>query len=448
MSFSLEQLQRLCVVGVHWHAGAEELARWSLGDDDRPGRLRRLASEVDAEEIVYLATCNRVELTVLARSGVALSEYRRRIFRALGAKVPAPGEAERALRGWVADGALEHLFLVASGLDSAQAGEREIRGQIRRTLQEALELGVAGNALEWVLRQALKTAEAVHRNSGLGRGRVSLAEIAVQQTLEHLARHCRGRRSGVAVVGVSPMTEQCAMRLSSEGHEVLVVNRTPARAVELAARLGCSACSLELFHAQPPPLDALILATGARQPVLCREQLERLRAVASARLLIVDLAVPPDVDHAAAEGLGMRLIAMDEVSRCAERSRQGRQQEIAEARVLVDQQFARARRLIGERSLGPVLAGLAERHRTTAHAVVERWLAEHSPQLGEEQVSALRAGAEALARRLTHLPVRGLRALASECGLETVQVFLEAGSPELLPHLFSPHPSSPEEREP
>ncbi|MDQ7086431.1 MAG: hypothetical protein Q9Q13_00605 [Acidobacteriota bacterium] len=271
--------------------GTQTLAGFTIPAEEREARLPRLLEEIDAEEVVYLATCNRVEVVFVARPRAPLRSYRPRIFQALVGRAPEPGEAQRYLKAWAGEGAVEHLFCVACGLESARVGESEITGQVREAWQLARRVGTGGRRLERCFQQALKVAADVHASTAIAEGRTSLAEIAIEHALERL-EHTPGR---AAVVGVSPMTVRCARALAEAGQKVIVVNRTAERALGLAGEIGGSGRTLEEFSHDPDPVEVLILATGAPGAVIGRAALERLsaRSPSGQPPLVIDMAVPP-----------------------------------------------------------------------------------------------------------------------------------------------------------
>jgi glutamyl-tRNA reductase len=275
----------------------------------------------------------------------------------------------------------------------------------------------------------------VHRGSALGDGRLSLAEIAADHALERAQAHAGGSGPGlVALIGVSPMTRKCGESLSRERVPMIVVNRTLERARELAIELGAEAMSLDEFRARPPRLEALVAATGSPEAVLDRAVLERLagRSTSGEPPLCIDLAVPPDVDPAAARAVGIPRLGMDEINAQADRQRERRRAEAAEARAMVDQALDELRHRLAERVLSPVLARINQRYRQTAMEGIERLLAKEGAGLDARQREALARWAETLAKRLAHLPTLGLRGLASELGVEAVGSFLAAGDEELF----------------
>jgi glutamyl-tRNA reductase len=424
-------MESIGLVGLTYRDhGAEAVARFTYAREERAGLVARLQRETGVAELVYLATCNRVEIAYREADGRRAADRRAQLFRALLGRDAAAGEAERTLRGWLGEGAVEHLFLVASGLDSAQLGEREIQGQLRDALVTARQAGAAGALLDRLVEEALRVAHQVHRETGLGDGRTSLAEIAADHLLERARRH----PGLVALVGVSPMTRKAGETLAREGVPLVVVNRSREHAEALAAELGgADVMTLDELRQRPPRVEALLCATGAPEAVLDRPALERLaaRAASGEAPLVVDLAVPPDVEPAVARAAGLPRLGMDEINRLAEAQRERRRAETAVARERVDAALAELRQRLAERLLAPVLAKLHQRYRETAREGVARLVAKHGGSLDGELRDAIERWAETLARRFAHLPTVGLRGLASELGVEAVASFLAAGDEEL-----------------
>ncbi len=424
-------MESIGLVGITFRQhGADAVAQLTVAREARRDLVARLRDDLDVTELVYLATCNRVEVIYRERAARRAVDRRRQIFRTLLGREPEAGEAERALRGWLGEGAVEHLFVVAAGLDSAQVGEREIQGQLRDALTTAREAGAAGSLLDRLVEESLRVAHQVHRQTHLGDGRLSLAEIAA----DHLLERVRRMPGTVALVGVSPMTRRCAEALVREKTRIVIVNRHLEKAVEMAADFpGAEAMDLDSFRARPPRLEALLTATGSPEAVLDRACLERLagRTESGEPPLVVDLAVPPDVEPEAAAAAGVPRLGMDEINAEAETQRVQRRAESAAARDLVDHALEDLRHRMAERVLAPVIAKINQRYRQTAVEGVERLLAKKGVELDAEMREAIGRWAETLARRFAHLPTLGLRGLASELGVSAVGSFLSAGDDEL-----------------
>ena len=420
------------LVSVSWRqGGADEIAHLTAPKELHGELLMRLRAKAGLCEAVYLATCNRVEVVFVGDGETPMAAYRPRIFQALAGRPPGPGEAERTLRAWVGEGAAEHLLLVATGLDSARVGETEIAGQARAAYDLAREQESTGPRLEMLFEEAFKISRRVHRSSGVGSGRESLAEIAIAHLRLRLGR-TPGR---AALVGVSDMTRRTALALREDGHPVTVLNRTLSRAEELAEQVGGQARSLEAFRAEPDPVEAILLATGSATPVLDRSDLERIAALAPSgeSPLLIDMAIPPDVSPEDAHAVGLPRIGMDEIIKEAQLNRAGRLEKLADARLLVDEALVGLRRRMADQLLSPLIAAVQSRFRETAVEGVERLFRKELKGLAETERTAVTRWAETLARRFAHLPVKGLRGIAYEGGSEAVRTFIRhAEDPAML----------------
>ncbi len=423
-------METIGVVGANTRNHSTDLlAGLTVAKSERARRLPQLMREIGAQELVYLATCNRVEMAFRGDGKTRMSEYRQRVFRALSGREPKPGEAERTLRAWVGEGAVEHLFLVAAGLDSVQLGEHEIRVQVREALLTAREAGVSGTLLDFLVTEALRTALNVHRQVPISGRRVSLADIAVERLADRLHR-TPGR---VALIGVSPMVRRCGAELAGAGESLIVVNRTPEAAAELARELGGEHRSLEEFRARPDGVEAVLIATGSTEVLLGRPELERLaaRAPSGEPPLIVDMSMPSNTDPEAALATGTTLEGMDDILAEAGAGRDRHLVDLAPARELVDESLAELRRGLAERLMSPVIAGLNQRYRETATEGVNRLFEKELKGLGDEEREVISRWAEVIARRFAHIPIKGLRELASEYGASAVRTFLAASGEEL-----------------
>lgn len=414
----------LGLVGVSWrHADAELLARFALPRDERSAELRALASALEVDELFYLATCNRVEVAFAGGAELDVAERRRRMHRYFARETPV-----RALRAWAAEGAVEHLYLVASGLDSARAGESEIMGQIKAAAVECDAAGLLGPTLRTLVDDALRVARRVRLVSDGHVGRASLADIA----LEHVDRRLAQRPGAVAIVGVSPMTLYCATALQARGVPVLLVNRSLPRAMS-AAPEGVRVRGLDAFRSAPDTVTAVLLATGASEPLFDVADCQRLAAAGAGGVppLVVDLGVPPSLRPEEAELTGMPHIGMNVITRAAEADRESALEALGEARALVDTALDERRARAWTELVDPTIVELRRRFADRARLEVERILKHELNTLDAAQQESLRRWATGLSHQLAHLPSRGLRDLVASAGPEAAAEFLAVAEPEL-----------------
>lgn len=438
-------LDNLGMIGVSWrHGGTESLAAFTPSQDGLDARLAAFAAAQSLDELALIATCNRVELIFSRRPGSGQADLRPAVFEFLSGQRAGPGEAERRLRAWHGEGAAEHLFLIAAGLDSAAVGEAEIVGQVRAAHAAARENGLAGHNLDLIFDAALRIAARVRGGTRIGTGRVSLAEIAIDAIRERLAR-----TPGVtALIGVSPMTERTATGLAAASLPFVVVNRSVDKAAELAGRFGQAHLALADFLAEPPALEALLSATGAEGAVLDKAALERIaaRSASGEAPLVVDMAVPADVDAADCKALGITRIGMDAIVARAETNRAARLNEAADAREQVDRALDELQERLTEKLYGPLLGALQRRYQRTAEEGVRRLLKKELTALGKNEREAIETWSRVLARRFAHIPCLGLRGLLQAGPDGSVDAFLDGLEPEFADELRQALASSSESR--
>jgi glutamyl-tRNA reductase len=413
-------MHQIGVVGLSYrHAGVDEVARWSLPRADLGARLGALRERLKAAEILYVGTCNRVEVVFATEDGAAARDARQDVFTTLAGREPRSGEAARLLRAWTGEAAVEHLFLLACGLDSAQTGEQEIAAQLRGAWEDARAAHTSGPILDRLMGEALSMARRVQRLSG-GERAPSLGDLAAQRVLQHL----RGERARVALLGVSPMTRRCATVLSRAQVPLIIVNRTPQAAAELAHSLAGEAQSLDDFRRDPPAVRAVVLAAGGGEPLLGEAVLAALKARAGP--LLIDFGVPANVDPAAAQRAGLERVGMNDLIAAAQSRRLTELMRLAPVRAAIDERLTHLRTELATRAFGPRLADLREAFEQIAADEVARALAHELRTLDEEERGQVARLASTVARRLAHLPLAGLRAAALHADADALEAFFSA----------------------
>ncbi|GAC1451500.1 MAG: glutamyl-tRNA reductase [Steroidobacteraceae bacterium] len=415
-------MHQIGVVGVSYrHAGVDAVARFALARPELATRLAALRARLAAAEILYVATCNRVEVIYTTADDSAAGDARHDVFQVLTGHAPQAGEATRILRAWTGEAAVEHLLLLACGLDSAQTGEQEIAAQLRAAWEEGRAAHSCGPVLDRLMGEALGMARRVRGLTAADRP-PSLGDLAAQRVRAHLD----GTAGRVALVGVSPMTRRCAALLHKAQVPLLVVNRTPARAAQLAREVSGEVISLPDFRAAPPECAAVVLAAGGGDTLLDEAALARLRAAASTAPLLIDFGVPPNIDRAAAQRAGLARVGMDDLIEAAQGRRLGELMRLAPVRAAIDERLAQLRAELATRSFGPQLAELRGAFEQIAAEEVARALSAGLRTLDDGQRGQLERLARTVAHRLAHLPLAGIRAAAVHAGPDALEVFFEA----------------------
>jgi glutamyl-tRNA reductase len=415
-------MHRIGVVGLSYrHAGVDALARFAVPRAEMAARLAALRAELNAAEVLYVGTCNRVEVVYATEGGALAADARPGVFHVLTGRAPVAGEATRTLRAWTGEAAVEHMFLVACGLDSAQTGEQEIAAQLRRAWEDARAARTCGALLDRLIGEALGMARRVRRLAS-GIRPPSLADLAAERVLAHLD----GTGDRVAVIGVSAMTRRCAAILHESRIPLLVVNRSLQPAEELAAAVAGEPLLLQDFRARPPALGALVLAAGGGEALLDGGELARVRSAAQAAPLLVDFGVPPNVDPLAAQRAALERIGMDELAEAARSQRLAQLMRLAPVRAAIDDRLAHLRTELALRALGPRLAQLRGAFERIAAEEVERALGHGLRTLDVRQRVQLERLARTMAHRLAHLPLAGLKAAAAHAGEDALAAFFDA----------------------
>lgn len=361
-------------------------------------------------EAVALSTCNRTELYLagadpVTAESVALSRLAER------AQI-AP--TELAPRLYTASGGevTAQLMRVAGGLDSMVVGETEILGQVKRAYEHALEAGTTGALTGRLFGTAIQTGKRVQTETAIGSGRVSVASIAVDLAAEVLG-DLTGREA--LVVGSGSNGELTARALSSAGVQaVFIANRRYDRAIGVAKRVGGRAVRLETLPEELVRADIVLGSTGSPHTLI---QVDEMREVMDARenrpLLMIDIAVPRDIDPAVGELPELTLFDMDDLQRRADQTLTVRRTEAAKAEAIVAEGVESFERWLTTLDVIPTISDLRAKGAEIARLVVEENAArfEHLSDADRERLDAMAA---AIVARLLHDPTMRLKSAAED----------------------------------
>ncbi len=283
----------------------------------------RLKLRGGLDEVVLLSTCNRVEI-------YGVSPWIHGRVQALFQEL-TNSDFDFTPHLYVKEGAeaAQHLFAVASGLDSLVIGETEITGQVKNAYQAAKDAGLVGKKMNRLFQTALSVVKAIRTNTGIGRGATSVGSVAVE-----LAEKVFGSNLGdktVMILGAGKMGEACVKHLAKRGAKtVLVANRSVERAERLATEFGGRAVRLEDSAAAMTEADILVSSTGSPDIVLKREDVAKILPARGQRpLVLVDIAVPRDIDPAVAELPNVFLYDIDDLEAVVRENTKNREQELA-----------------------------------------------------------------------------------------------------------------------
>lgn len=309
-----------------------EVGSLVIAEPSRREALMSWKSGAGILELVYLATCNRVELLYFAPESAAPSGSLERSARQLFGVA-----ADFPLYHLTGERAVWHLFRVAASLDSMVVGEAQILGQVKAAFEEAKAAGFCGVRLEELFAWAFRTAKKVRRETALGEGAVSIANLIGDEVARSWRPELGGR---IVLVGVGEMTIKLARFLADRGIKNLhFVNRTPERAAALAQPYGAGFQGLADFFASPPPVSIIVSATSAPEPIFTLQTVSPLLNGHS--VLMVDLAVPKDIAADVETHPAVTVRRLEDFRAQAVKNRAARQRETARAEEIVESDVAR-----------------------------------------------------------------------------------------------------------
>ncbi|MEH3053110.1 MAG: glutamyl-tRNA reductase [Patulibacter minatonensis] len=416
-------MSELLTVGVsHRTAPVGLRERLALPNDGAGHVLGEMAAGAGAiHELVAISTCNRTEITVLADDSIdAHAGLVDMLARRGGVAVDDLEDVLFTLRG---EEVSRHLFRVASGLDSMVVGEAEILGQVRRAHELARSAGTSGPTLDRLFQDALGAGGRVRAETTIGHGAMSISSLAA-----NLAERELGDLSGrsVVIIGAGETAELAAAAFHQRGVAALfVANRRATRAMCLAARFEGGVASLDRLPEMLATADVVVAATASPHPILHRDAVAEMLPERGGRpLLLIDLAVPRDIEPTVGELAGVRLFDLDGLGRVIAENLDTRAAAAARAEQIVEDERDRFGQWMATRGVAPTIAAM---HRQ-ADDIVERVLTENAARwetASSRDRARIEAVARAVATRILHEPTIRLRSVDPAAGHRRVEILRE-----------------------
>ena len=394
------------VVGLNHRTAPVELReRVAVPSSRLDKALHDLASREHLAEVVLLSTCNRTE--IYARSTKfhsAVSDVLDFLAEQGGAP---PEEFSEHLYTYYDDSAVSHLFGVSAGLDSMILGEGEILGQVRGAWQLAEAEGASGQALARVFRQAIEVGKRVRTETAIGRSALSVSSAAVALA-ERTMFSLRGR--SMLILGAGDVAEGLGRALVAAGAgDVVVANRTHARAIALAEKLHGRAVPLGELPEILTRVDVLLTATDSTEVHVERADVEAVMERRNgAPLLIVDVAVPRDVDPGAGQVPGVTLHDVDDLHELTEAALDERRREIATVREIIGEELERFQADRAAREVAPLVTELRARAEAIRQGELTRFRAKLDA-LPDDARSVIDALTQGIVNKLLHEPTVRLK---------------------------------------
>src|SRR6267378_3819245 len=389
----------------HRNAPVELREQLAVEEDKLRELLRDISSTNAVREAIILSTCNRVEVYAVADvPGEARTVMFRRLCRHRGVE---PAAVEAVLYTFAEGDAVSHTFRVAASLDSMVIGEPQILGQVKDAFALAQSCEAVGPALHALFTHAFAVAKKVRTETEIARHAVSVSFAAVE-----LAKKIFGGLEGKAVllVGAGKMSELAARHLVEQGvFPVYVTNRTWGRAQEMARALSGTAVPFDEMSTALAAVDIVITSTGAPEPVIRRELVQRVMHGRRGRpLFFIDIAVPRDVEGTVDSLDDVYCYDIDDLKQVVDANIRERVREAHRAEILVEREVAKFLAKLGDVEVIPTIVSLRERLEAIRSGEVKRTLA-RLPGATRETREAIEAMSTAIVNKILHAPITKLR---------------------------------------
>jgi glutamyl-tRNA reductase len=399
-------MSELLSLGVsHKTAPVAVRERVALGERATERLLRDLVARDEIHEAVAISTCNRTELYLVARDPVVAEiELLSRLAVHAGIQ---PTELASVIYSSRNCDAARQLYRVTSGLDSMIVGEAEVQGQVKRAYELALGAGTTGPLTNRLFRAALQAGKRVRSETAIGRERTSVATVAVD-----LARSAVGdlARRSVVVIGAGETSELTARALSEQGvRTIFIANRHADRARSLAERFGGDVGSLDELPARLEEADIVVASTASPHAIVGAEELELVMQARERRpLMLIDIAVPRDIEPTCADLDGVALYDIDDLQAVVARNLEVRESERRGAEAVIEEEIQRFARWMAQLDVTPTIAALREH----GAGIVDQVLAENAERwetASPRDLARIEAVARAVMQRLLHEPTIRLK---------------------------------------
>jgi glutamyl-tRNA reductase len=399
----------IVVIGLSHKTAPDEVRNRHAFPAERIGHaLSALRDYGAVREAAIVSTCNRLEIYAdVADFEVGVEQIKDFLTTYRSMRVD---DFDKYLYTLLGAQAVEQLLRVACGLDSMLVGEEQIVGQVKDALTAAQRAGSAGPHLHKLFRTALEAGKRARSETGIGRDVVSLGAAAV----ELAARHCSITTARTVVVGAGKMGTIVAKHLHARGvAHLTIVNRTPARAERLARFVGAAAAAPDVLAGLLSDSDLVITATGGGAHVITAPMVRAAMTPRRRPLLLVDIAVPCDVEPNVAALPGVTLYEIGDLRQVVDDTLDERRGEIPAVEEIVAERARAYLRWYQSRAAGPLIATLRTKAETIRRTEIDR-LFSRLPELDERQRQLIAGMSVSILNRLLHAPVTKLRETAAE----------------------------------
>lgn len=369
---------------THKNLAISSIGFLHLDEDKQREKLPELKKSTGFSELMFLSTCNRVEIIFATPLAVDLKSVFLNLKPGLDAETLDLLCANATV--FTGEEALKHLFCVASSLDSLVVGEREIITQVRKAYEFCNALGLTGDRIRLAVQQTIVTAKEIYTTTDISRNPVSVVSLAYRKLRElNISNEAR-----FIVIGAGETNTTMAKYLKKHAYaNFAVFNRTLSKAETLAAELNGKAYPLAELENYKGGFDVIITCTGAEEAIITTEVYEKLLCGERNRKVVIDLAVPNDLDEEVLEKFDINLIAVSNLREVAKENLAQRESELEKCKAIIENNLAEAEQIFREREVELAFAEIPNRVRQIKETALNEIFAKDLNLLDEKGKAVL-----------------------------------------------------------
>ena len=415
-------------VGLNYKTSPVEVREKFAVDNEKYSLLiNRLLKINPIYEICILSTCNRVEFYGITDN---IQEFEEEVIRELSNN---SGVSQHDLRKYLFfyydSEAIRHIFKVSSSLDSMVIGEPQIVCQFKESFLKSKQLKAVRHILTRLFDKSLQVSKKIRTSTGISKKAVSISYAAVE-----LAKKIFGDLSdkNVLLIGAGEMAELAARHLQSTGvKHIFVANRTFEKAVELAEKFSGTPLKFEKFYEFLPEADIVITSTGAKQPIIKKEDLKEIvKKRKGEPVFIFDISVPRNVEEKVNELDEVFLYNIDDLKEVVNQNIESRKLEAARAEIIIDEEVKKFEKWLAQQKLSPVIANVRHFAEEIKDYQLER-LFNDMPYLNEKERENIELAVNSIINKILHRPTMYLKNKATNEDVEKyIDIFEEMFSPK------------------
>jgi glutamyl-tRNA reductase len=321
---------------THNNVELDEIGKFHIEDAVLKERLVNLKLNLGLNELMYLSTCNRVEL-IFTSDQIVNKEFLYNFFNAFDASWDALqiGKAIEMAEVFQGEAAVEHIFRVASSLDSLVIGEREIITQVRKAYEKCKEFGITGDVIRLLSQHTIQVAKKVYTESDISKNPVSIVSLAYHKLIEKNIK----KDANFLIVGAGKTITTMLKFLSKHGYEnYTIFNRSEQNAIELVEKINLKASIKKLsdLASHKADFDVIITCTGASSVIFSEEIYTEIIGDDLSKKIVIDLALPADFDEKISEQHNIEIIAIKDLKMVANENLAKRAKEISKCQIILN----------------------------------------------------------------------------------------------------------------